>query len=111
MVFLILFLPLYAISYIVTATGAWLVLLGGVYMGGRGLTQYISYPGASMQIQRSIEKEYSKNVSSRLVRVFFWGGEWFRETMRLLSRFCARRHLAPLELDMRDRVRVGAFFG
>lgn len=69
MVFLILFLPLYAISFIVTATGAWLALAGGVYMGGRGLTQYISYPGTSMQIQRSIEKEYSKNVSSRLVGV------------------------------------------
>ncbi|CAN0533168.1 unnamed protein product, partial [Laminaria digitata] len=75
-VFLILFLPLYAISFIVTATGAWLALVGGVYMGGRGLTQYISYPGTSMQIQRSIEKEYSKNVSSRLVRVVCPYGVW-----------------------------------
>lgn len=69
LVFLLLFLPLYAISFLVTATGAWLVLLGGVYMGGRGVTQTISYPGASKQIQRDIELEYTKNVSGRLVSI------------------------------------------
>lgn len=36
-------------------------------MGGRGVTQTISYPGASKQIQRDIELEYTKNVSGRLV--------------------------------------------
>lgn len=66
--FLVLFLPLYAISFLVTATGAWFVLLGAIYMGGRGLTRTISYPGASKQIQRDIELEYTKNVSGRLVR-------------------------------------------
>lgn len=67
LVFLVLFLPLYAISFIVTATGAWAVLLGAVYAGGRGLTQTISYPGQSRQIQRELEMEYTKNVSARLV--------------------------------------------
>lgn len=66
--FLVLFLPLYAVSFLVTATGAWFVLLGAVYMGGRGLTRTISYPGASKQIQRDIELEYTKSVSGRLVR-------------------------------------------
>lgn len=66
--FLVLFLPLYAVSFLVTATGAWFALLGAVYMGGRGLTRTISYPGASKQIQRDIELEYTKSVSGRLVR-------------------------------------------
>lgn len=66
--FLVLFLPLYAVSFLVTATGAWFMLLGAVYMGGRGLTRTISYPGASKQIQRDIELEYTKSVSGRLVR-------------------------------------------
>lgn len=65
--FLVLFLPLYAVSFLVTATGAWFVLLGAVYLGGRGLTRTISYPGASKQIQRDIELEYTKSVSGRLV--------------------------------------------
>ncbi|CAN0406481.1 unnamed protein product, partial [Hapterophycus canaliculatus] len=67
LVFLVLFLPLYAVSFLVTATGAWFLLLTAVYMGGRGLTRAISYPGASKQIQRDIELEYTKSVSSRLV--------------------------------------------
>lgn len=70
--FLVLFLPLYAVSFLVTATGAWFVLLGAVYLGGRGLTRTISYPGASKQVQRDIELEYTKSVSSRLV------SEWAR---------------------------------
>lgn len=65
--FLILFLPLYAISFIVTAAGAWAVLVGTVYLGGNGLTHMISYPGSSKQIQRDLELEYTKSVSSRLV--------------------------------------------
>lgn len=67
LVFLVFFLPLYAISLVLTAGGAWAVLLGVVYAGGRGLTQTISYAGASKQIQREMELEYTKNVSSRLV--------------------------------------------
>lgn len=69
-VFLVLFLPLYAMSYIVTAGGAWAILLGAVYVGGRGLTQTISYAGASKQIQREMELEYTKSISSRLVSAF-----------------------------------------
>lgn len=68
LVFLVLFLPLYAISFILTAAGAWAVLVGVVYAGGRGLTQTISYPGQSKQIQRELETEYTKVVSARLVR-------------------------------------------
>lgn len=82
LVFLVLFLPLYAISFIVTAAGAWAVLIGTVYLGGRGLTQMISYPGSSKQIQRDLEVEYTKSVSSRLVsgrsKAKCWrrGGGW-----------------------------------
>ena len=36
-------------------------------MIGRGLTRMITFPGASKQIQRDIELEYTKSVSNRLV--------------------------------------------
>lgn len=69
MIFLVLFLPLYAISFILTTAGACAVLMGVIYASGRGLTQTISYPGQSKQIQRELETEYTKIVSTRLVRL------------------------------------------
>ncbi|CAM9341844.1 unnamed protein product, partial [Choristocarpus tenellus] len=67
LVFLVLFLPLYLLSFIVTVGGAWAALVSAVYLGGRGLTHAMSYPGASRQVQREMEREYSKNVGNRLI--------------------------------------------
>ncbi|CAM9794945.1 unnamed protein product, partial [Phaeothamnion confervicola] len=64
--FLAVWLPMYILSLAVTATGAWLALLGGVYVGGKELTRLLSYPGCSTTVQREMEREFTKNVSNRL---------------------------------------------
>ncbi|CAM9456418.1 unnamed protein product, partial [Ectocarpus sp. 12 AP-2014] len=105
--FLVLFLPLYAVSFLVTATGAWLVLLGTVYMSGRGLTRTISYPGASKQIQRDIELEYTKHVSSRLVSFANALRLWLQLVRDVTVVPSAMSHFRVLHQELRDRSRGG----
>eukprot|EP00903_Cladosiphon_okamuranus_P007648 g7416.t2 len=105
--FLVLFLPLYAVSFIVTATGAWFVLLGAVYMAGRGLTRTISYPGASKQIQRDIELEYTKSVSGRLVSFANGLRLWLQLVRDVTVVPSAMGHFRALHEELRDRVQRG----
>eukprot|EP00752_Nemacystus_decipiens_P002959 g2749.t2 len=105
--FLVLFLPLYAVSFLVTATGAWFVLLGAVYMGGRGLTRTISYPGASKQIQRDIELEYTKSVSGRLVSFANGLRLWLQLVRDVTVVPSAMGHFRVLHEELRDRAQRG----
>ncbi|CAN0489271.1 unnamed protein product, partial [Ectocarpus sp. 8 AP-2014] len=76
-------------------------------MGGRGLTRTISYPGASKQIQRDIELEYTKHVSSRLVSFANALRLWLQLVRDVTVVPSAMSHFRVLHQELRDRSRGG----
>ncbi|CAM9382113.1 unnamed protein product, partial [Chrysoparadoxa australica] len=76
LIFLLFWAPLYVVSFLVTTTGACVILLGGIYVSVKEIARTISYPGASSMVKREIEKEYSKSIVHRLTTFASYARLW-----------------------------------
>lgn len=65
-VFLLVYLPFYLLSLVITTEGTYVVLLLGIHRLGRLLAQYLSYPGSFKTVQRDIERDYSRRLCAKL---------------------------------------------
>ena len=66
LVVLVIWFPLWLLSLLISETGTWLALAGGIFWLGRQLARYLSYPGCFATVTRDIEKDYSRRLVQKL---------------------------------------------
>lgn len=60
MVFVMLWLPFWLLSYLVGECGIYALTVGTVFMVGRAIIRLIAFPGSSHRVSGEIEKEFAK---------------------------------------------------
>jgi hypothetical protein len=66
LIMLVLWLPFWLLSFVVTEWGVYATAVGSIYMIGRSIIRLIAFPGASRKVVTDIEGEFAK-YSVRMV--------------------------------------------
>ena len=67
LVFLVLFLPLFLLSYILTSFGSFLFLLFLIVLGARSLARSLAFAGSTLSVQREMSAGVTKLCYDSLV--------------------------------------------
>jgi len=81
----LLWLPFWALSFLMTEWGIYLTAVGTVFLIGRAIIRFIAFPGASRKMTLDMEREFSKYA----LRMLMAAAESTRETGSCLLQACS----------------------